>query len=192
MKKRIISYIALFLSLVTVFMTYPFIAIAAKYDDSYFDPTNVIADKGSDNVYIVSEDESQRSENSKVFLMSDGSYSVAVYPFAVHYEEDGEMKEIDNTLISTEDGYATSAGDVTVSLPEAMDEGAVSYTNGEHSVTFSIETKNASKGQKKVKEKNSDKINKLSEGLAVAFMSDEEFEAAYGRRKSSLSMQAPT
>ena len=45
MKKKLISLLSVVMAAVTVFMTYPFIAIAAEYDDSYFDPTNVIADK---------------------------------------------------------------------------------------------------------------------------------------------------
>lgn len=46
---------------------------------------------------VLGEEVSLRTENSKFFRMSDGSYTAAVYPIQVHYESDGVMKEIDNT-----------------------------------------------------------------------------------------------
>ena len=45
--------------------------------------------------YILGEITSERTLDTKVFRMSDGSYTAAVYPVQVHYEENGEMKEID-------------------------------------------------------------------------------------------------
>lgn len=47
---------------------------------------------------VVSEDMDARTETSKRFLMSDGSYTLEQYSQAVHYLEDGKYKDIDNTL----------------------------------------------------------------------------------------------
>lgn len=48
---------------------------------------------------IVTEDESKRTENSKTFLMSDGSYALALYKEPVHYQDaSGNWQDIDNSL----------------------------------------------------------------------------------------------
>ncbi len=47
---------------------------------------------------ILEEVEDRREVNTKHFLTADHTYLAAVYPSAVHYEEDGVWKEIDNTL----------------------------------------------------------------------------------------------
>ena len=58
---------------------------------------------------ILQEDESKREEASKTFILSDKTYQKVLYSIPVHYEEDGEWKEIDNTL--TEDEIATISSD---------------------------------------------------------------------------------
>ena len=52
---------------------------------------------------IVGEVESKREINIKHFLKEDGSYEAVTYPCAVHYEYNGEWKDIDNTLIEGKD-----------------------------------------------------------------------------------------
>ena len=64
---------------------------------------------------ILQEDVSLRKEYEKHFLMSDGSYQVALYNEPVHKLENGNWVEIDNTLTlrSTRNGsaqYATTNG----------------------------------------------------------------------------------
>ncbi len=51
--------------------------------------------------FIMEEDVSKRELNVKHFRLSDGSYIAAAYPQAVHYEKDGELLDIDNTLEDT-------------------------------------------------------------------------------------------
>lgn len=47
---------------------------------------------------IVGEDVTRRSEDAKHFRRSDGSYTMVQYSTLVHYEKDGELLDIDNTL----------------------------------------------------------------------------------------------
>lgn len=65
-----------------------------------------MADEEPHTVLILEEDISQRTSNVKIFQNEDHSYTAAVYPDAVHYEENGEWKEIDNSLADAgeEDG----------------------------------------------------------------------------------------
>ena len=57
---------------------------------------------------IVSELEEKRSADTKTFLMSDGSYMHAVYPEQVHYLENNEWVDVDNSFetASDDDGHA--------------------------------------------------------------------------------------
>ena len=56
------------------------------------------------DAYILEEDESKREESSKSFLMSDGSTQKVIYSLPVHYENEGEWIDVDNTLVSDESG----------------------------------------------------------------------------------------
>lgn len=77
---------------------------------------------------IIDEIESLRSEFEKHFLREDGSYVVATYSNPVHYEEDGEWKEINNNLILTNDEksesgnamYVTKSSPTTISIPQSF------------------------------------------------------------------------
>ena len=47
---------------------------------------------------VISEDDARREVQTKHFRMSDGSLKAVVYSNAVHYKENGQWKDIDNTL----------------------------------------------------------------------------------------------
>lgn len=47
---------------------------------------------------IVGEITSERTENKKVYEREDGSYTAIITSGPIHYNENGEWKEIDNTL----------------------------------------------------------------------------------------------
>lgn len=62
--------------------------------------SSIIADVEQDSdAIIIQEDVSRRAEYEKHFLMSDGSYQVALYNEPVHQMENGEWAEVDNTLV---------------------------------------------------------------------------------------------
>ena len=82
-----------------------------------------------ENPEIVTELAEGRGRFQKEYLLSNGQRMLAVYPTAVHYEEDGEWKEIDNTLRreqrGSEDVYRNAAGAWDVTLPASLDGGGV-------------------------------------------------------------------
>lgn len=191
--KKVIAIISLLLCMIVVVQSLPMSVYAemlageAESVDSEqtLDSDVAVEEETEKIVYIISEDETQRDETTKVFRMSDGSYTAAVYPTQVHYEEDGEMKEIDNTLQSVDgDRFETKAGPVKISVPSSLrDEDAVEYSDGEHSVMFRLDTEKAAKGTRKAKEKKNKKIKELSEAIALQDMTDADFEKAYGKVK---------
>ena len=55
-------------------------------------------DPFGDGARIIGEDESLRTEDTKHFILSNGTKIAARYEVPVHYEVDGEWKDIDNSL----------------------------------------------------------------------------------------------
>lgn len=94
---------------------------------------------------IVSEVTELREEYAKHFVCEDGSYVVATYNDPIHYKEDGQWKEIDNSLKLSSDAksgldkamYAPKAGTVDVKIPQNLSAGEkVSATNKGYTISF--------------------------------------------------------
>ena len=122
--------------------------------------------------YPVAEIEEKRDETSKVFRMSDGSYTVAVYPEPVHYKDGDAYSEIDNTLERiSEDGrtvFRTRSSLAGFSLPEALAGERVEISDGK-GAALSFSMVGASGGQLDVCEKRSDqaRMEALREFIAA-------------------------
>ena len=52
----------------------------------------------SEDMEVIGEDASRRDAYTKHYVLSDGSRRAVMYSEPVHYEEDGQWKDIDNTL----------------------------------------------------------------------------------------------
>lgn len=90
---------------------------------------------------IVSEIPSGRDAYQKEFLLSNGQRMLAVYPTAIHYQENGQWEEIDNTLrLTTQNGsavYRNTAGIWNVTLPAQIDaQQAVSVEQDGYRLSF--------------------------------------------------------
>ena len=75
-------------------------------------------------VRIVEEVTRNRTEFSKEFRLSNGLHIAAVYNEAVHYDNNGQWQEIDNTLVAAASRgtavYRNTAGVWEVNLPQAL------------------------------------------------------------------------
>jgi ABC-type transport system substrate-binding protein len=76
---------------------------------------------------LVGEDETKREHTSKEFVFSDNSRMLVMYPQAVHYEENGKLEEIDNTLVHSSEGagktfITNNANAFKVKLPETLNK----------------------------------------------------------------------
>ena len=92
-KPKIIKAVSILLALLSV--------IGATVPAQALNPA--VSQDGSEPV-IVEEDISLRGTYEKHFIMSDGSSMAVAYNEPVHYEEDGQWFEIDNTLVETKGG----------------------------------------------------------------------------------------
>ena len=103
---------------------------------------------------IISEITEKREENTKHFLMSDGSFIVAQYPNAVHFlDENGVWQDIDNTvsetvatseqtlLFGTDEIYSTNkAVDNIVFAEKSNSNTLVSYEAKDFPISFNYQS----------------------------------------------------
>ena len=75
-------------------------------------------------VQILGEVVENRGEYTKEYILSNGLHIATVYSEPVHYEENGQWLEIDNTLCAAVRGdgdvYTNAAGDWSVSFPQQL------------------------------------------------------------------------
>ena len=95
------------------------------------------------DAFIMYENEDKRSEFSKDFTLNNGFSLATVYPYAVHFEDDGQWKEIDHTLTSAvERGtavYKNKAGAWDVYFPQTLtSQNSVSVSKDGYTLSFGM------------------------------------------------------
>lgn len=114
--KKIVSYVLIAAFLFTVLPTNFKLKAEGK------------ADKNSKKeVTVLKELVEKRTEDQKVFLNSDGSYTLKIFKSPVNYKNGDKYDEIDNTLIKDEEAshngsnkYKNKASNIKLSLDEDM------------------------------------------------------------------------
>ena len=113
---------------------------------------------------IITELTEKRKENTKYFLTEDHGGIAAVYPYPVHYEENGQWKEIDNQLQeenTEESGYQNKNSNFKVKFAKHADsKKLVTIQKKNHKICWSMEDK---KDEKKDSVKNVNKKGKKAE-----------------------------
>jgi len=102
LRKKILSYI---LSFLLVFYTLPITAFASEINQSLPEVKTTTSESPSEisEKKIIGEIQEKREANIKHFYLQDGSYQAVVYPYNVHYKENGTWQGIDNTLKNSSD-----------------------------------------------------------------------------------------
>lgn len=77
--------------------------VAGIYDDVSYNWNNV-----NNDATVLKEDTDLRTEKTKSYLMSDGSYTTVYYDKPVHYITNGKYYEIDNSLVQQKPGEYTN------------------------------------------------------------------------------------
>jgi len=113
---------------------------------------------------IISELTEKRDETTKYFAMSDGTTKACLYPQNIHYLDEGEYKEIDNTLEEdTEDGktyYKNKKNSFSVTIPENYADDYIEFSDENGYVKFKLKgatNKKIEKIEKQQAKKNKDK-----------------------------------
>ena len=84
------------------------------------DTVKPVTGETDQEVTILGEITEKRTEYTKEFRLSNGLNLATVYAQPVHYEEDGQWKEIDNTLVATTAGFKNTSGVWDVTFPQNM------------------------------------------------------------------------
>ena len=81
---------------------------------------------------------SLRTENTKTFLMSDGTYTVASYNQPVHYRNDNDLwVDIDNSLELLNGEYVNKANDFFVKFASSvLDDNHVEISKDKYSLSW--------------------------------------------------------
>ena len=97
---------------------------------------------------IVGEDSEQRTENSKTFLLDDGTKMFVDYCEPIHYKNSkNEWVDYDNTLVKSDDNstYSNKESDVNVSLSKnTSSDSLVSVENDKHEISWNYDDANKS------------------------------------------------
>jgi hypothetical protein len=104
--------------------------------------TELVAEQ-ADSVEVLGEDLSKRDEFYKEFILDNGLRLATIYPTAVHYEQDGQWADIDNTLtvkaVRGQVVYTNTAGPWQVQFPRQLSgSNAISLTKDGYTVSFAM------------------------------------------------------
>lgn len=108
---KTLSYILILALLVTALPANIYASAAvspSKGQSSAFDSSN--HPQLNKNVgKIIGELTEKREANVKHFLKDDNTIEAAIYPYPVHYKENGQWKDMDNSLVEEEDGETSGS-----------------------------------------------------------------------------------
>ena len=107
-----------------------------QYKDQY---TNRWDEQNKLESYIVQEEISLRTANQKHFRMSDGSYIMVSHSQPIHYYENGEYKEIDNTLVRNGNVYVNKSNPFKVEFPAIYSKSNLTNISyGQYRLSFKL------------------------------------------------------
>ena len=127
-----IKCLAIFLSIVTVVLSFP-LAVLAQ-DSTVSDAADEIAEE---NIFELID---QRTESAKYFRLDDGSYVVAQYDTAVHYlDESSTWQDIDNTLSVSGSEITTSNAKIKFAKKTGGNGSLFTLHDGNRKLTLSLD-----------------------------------------------------
>jgi RHS repeat-associated protein len=90
-------------------------------------------------INVIGELKEQRTSSSKTFVKEDGTYEVAIYNDVVHYYQDNEWKQIDNSLNDLGDELETSKNSFKLKFPKNLDDNKqIRLTQEKYSIYWKI------------------------------------------------------
>ncbi len=138
--KLLLKVVSFSLAIILIAQILPLSTIATELNNQIIEE-QILSESVTQSVpVVIGEVESLRDEYTKHFRCEDGSFIAAVYNEPVHYSENGEWKEIDNTVETVSaDGaeYSLSKTSTPITFPENINSGEITITRGDNVVSFS-------------------------------------------------------
>lgn len=121
----------------------------------YANDIKTIEDSEEYNDISIVEQEEKRTENSKTYLTSKGTYISVITSDPITFEKDGKYVDIDNTIVEKNKSYLTNKEcDYNIDLPKTYKNGD-SVVISKDNYTISLSIKNAlTKSKSKIHSKN--------------------------------------
>ena len=158
--KTLMRTLSVFLSLLLVLQAMPVSAsavemITADAADRLSDETSAPYENGDgDDTRVLYEITEDRTENTKVFMCSDGTRLIAQYPYNVHFENaEGEYADYDNSLSETdsdenETEYKTQNSDIDIRISKKSNgKKLVRVTKDKYTLSWNYEGINKVTGE---------------------------------------------
>lgn len=146
-------------------------------------PTDAAKDKEADILCEVTE---KRDAYTKVYKKTDGTYTAVMSKLPLHFLENGEWEDIDNTLLKKNGVLSNSSNSFDVSFPEKMIENSDIQIEKNGSV-ISFAVNDISTSDAKVENNIAEKTSGIDE--ADAEISNNESKITYSDKKSNTDIQ---
>ena len=131
--------IAVILTVIMIVGILPMTVFAEEFNETQLMKTVEIESDKKEKSPIVGEVTDKRDENTKVFERRDGSYTAVITSEPIHYDDNGEWKEIDNTLVKTNNKIRNKENNFSVDFPTSIDSNStVSVADGDSTLSFSM------------------------------------------------------
>ncbi|NLK13118.1 MAG: DNRLRE domain-containing protein, partial [Candidatus Phytoplasma sp.] len=128
-----------------------------KGENNETSPMELYDQVDSSMIPIEKEIERFRDENHKVFLKKDGSYEVSIYNDPVHYKEEDQFIEIDNTLVDLGKYYTNQQNNFNIYFPKALNKNeSIKIKQDDYQIEWKLNDTKDSKAKKGDKVKKSD------------------------------------
>lgn len=101
--KILMQIIASILTIIIVFQIFTPVVLGTQETNDLQDEEINETENSSEQTQIIGELTEKRTLNQKYFLQKDGTILTGIYPTAVHYEENGKLVDIDNSLENIND-----------------------------------------------------------------------------------------
>ena len=129
--------IAVILTVIMIVGILPMTVLAEEFNETQLMKTVEIESDKKEKSPIVGEVTDKRDENTKVFERRDGSYTAVITSEPIHYDDNGEWKEIDNTLVRTNNKITNKENNFSVDFPTSIDSNStVSVADGDSTLSF--------------------------------------------------------
>lgn len=146
----LLKTVAFSLAIVLMVQMLPLSTISTAINNDSIIEQSVIESTENELPVIVGEVEKLRDEYTKHFRCEDGTFIAATYNTPVHYEENGEWKEIDNTLVTNTNNNVAKSSNVSngkysitktstpITFPESINNGKITIANGDNVISFGV------------------------------------------------------
>ncbi|SHH28624.1 DNRLRE domain-containing protein [Clostridium grantii] len=103
--KNIKNNLAIILLSIFLCNILPVTVLAQNLNKDYVEPQFSSAETNASkkDAKIIKEVTEKRERNVKHFFMENNTYQAVIYPYSVHYDNNGKWEEVDNSLVETTD-----------------------------------------------------------------------------------------